>query len=164
MTRPKPDQRRAYIETMRRSQPLAELQRKAAKAKRRGSGWVVEQGDVSLHASWVWDRTFAATATDPGGFCPFCHKFGIWDADAGRYVAGPIHTLRCTLAPDDGPYPGWAAAGRPREQVRAKIVAALPRPPSDRDQVGTPLSELSGRPGHPGFDRFCAIAASWGYP
>ena len=30
-------------------------------------------------------------------------------------------------------------------------------------RLGTPLSELSGRPGHPGFDQFKAIAASWGY-
>lgn len=30
-------------------------------------------------------------------------------------------------------------------------------------RVGTPISQLSGRPGHPGYDRFVAIAASWGY-
>jgi hypothetical protein len=29
--------------------------------------------------------------------------------------------------------------------------------------IGTPLSQLSGRPGHPGFDRFCAIAETYGY-
>lgn len=29
--------------------------------------------------------------------------------------------------------------------------------------IGTPLSQLSGRPGHPGYDKFCRIAASWGY-
>ena len=28
---------------------------------------------------------------------------------------------------------------------------------------GTPISKLSGRPGHPGFDEFCEIARSWGY-
>lgn len=32
-----------------------------------------------------------------------------------------------------------------------------------RAQLGTPISQLSGRPGHPGFDRFCAIAREWGY-
>jgi hypothetical protein len=31
-------------------------------------------------------------------------------------------------------------------------------------RLGTPISQLSGRPGHRGFDRFCAIATSWGYP
>jgi hypothetical protein len=30
-------------------------------------------------------------------------------------------------------------------------------------RLGTPLSQLSGRPGHHGYDRFCAIAASWGF-
>lgn len=32
------------------------------------------------------------------------------------------------------------------------------------DPLGTPISQLSGRPGHPGFERFCEIAESWGYP
>lgn len=34
---------------------------------------------------------------------------------------------------------------------------------SEHPPIGTPLSELSGRPGHPGYDRFVAIARSWGY-
>jgi hypothetical protein len=38
-----------------------------------------------------------------------------------------------------------------------------PTPPSAEPRIGTPLSELSGRPGQPGYDRFCDIAASWGY-
>jgi hypothetical protein len=29
--------------------------------------------------------------------------------------------------------------------------------------LGTPLSELSGRPGTLGFKRFCEIAESWGH-
>ena len=29
--------------------------------------------------------------------------------------------------------------------------------------LGTPISELSGRPGHKGYDRFVQIAKSWGY-
>lgn len=29
--------------------------------------------------------------------------------------------------------------------------------------LGTPLSQLSGRPGHPGYAEFCRIAESWGY-
>jgi hypothetical protein len=37
-------------------------------------------------------------------------------------------------------------------------------PPAVRDgPIGTPLSEISGRPGHPGYERFCAIARSWGH-
>ncbi len=34
---------------------------------------------------------------------------------------------------------------------------AGPRP------LGTPISELSGRPGRPGYERFKEIARSWGY-
>lgn len=29
--------------------------------------------------------------------------------------------------------------------------------------IGTPLSELSGRPGHPGYAEFVRIAKSWGH-
>jgi hypothetical protein len=32
-----------------------------------------------------------------------------------------------------------------------------------RPQFGAPLSELSGRPGEPGWEKFKAIARSWGY-
>lgn len=32
-----------------------------------------------------------------------------------------------------------------------------------RARLGTPISELSGRPGTPGFARFAEIARSWGY-
>lgn len=35
--------------------------------------------------------------------------------------------------------------------------------PSGPVQLGTPLSELSGRPGHRGYDAFVRIASSWGY-
>lgn len=36
-----------------------------------------------------------------------------------------------------------------------------PRDPSA--PIGTPISQLSGRPGHPGFEEFKRIAKSWGY-
>lgn len=29
--------------------------------------------------------------------------------------------------------------------------------------IGTPLSQLSGRPGYPGFGKFTEIARSWGH-
>lgn len=35
--------------------------------------------------------------------------------------------------------------------------------PAGRPQLGTPISELSGRPGHKGYEEFCRIARSWGY-
>lgn len=35
--------------------------------------------------------------------------------------------------------------------------------PAGPRKLGTPLSELSGQPGQPGYERFAAIARSWGY-
>jgi len=35
--------------------------------------------------------------------------------------------------------------------------------PGGPRQLGTPLSQLSGRPGHPGYEEFKRIAASYGY-
>jgi hypothetical protein len=35
--------------------------------------------------------------------------------------------------------------------------------PNGPQQLGTPISKLSGRPGHAGYDAFCEIARSWGY-
>lgn len=32
------------------------------------------------------------------------------------------------------------------------------------ERGGTPLSQLSGRPGFPGYDHFAGVATSWGYP
>jgi hypothetical protein len=35
--------------------------------------------------------------------------------------------------------------------------------PRGSAEIGTPISELSGRPGYEGYDEFCRIAKSWGY-
>ncbi len=35
--------------------------------------------------------------------------------------------------------------------------------PEGPQPIGTPLSQLSGRPGAPGNRRFCEIASSWGH-
>ena len=35
--------------------------------------------------------------------------------------------------------------------------------PGGPRKLGTPLSELSGRPGEPGYAEFVRIAKSWGY-
>jgi len=35
--------------------------------------------------------------------------------------------------------------------------------PAGPRRLGTPLSELSGRPGHDGYGEFVRIAKSWGY-
>lgn len=44
--------------------------------------------------------------------------------------------------------------------VRANCPRCNPSGPAP---IGTPISELSGRPGHRGYDKFCQIASSWGY-
>ncbi len=36
--------------------------------------------------------------------------------------------------------------------------------PEGKPKIGTPLSELSGRPGHDGYAEFKRISDSWGYP
>lgn len=35
--------------------------------------------------------------------------------------------------------------------------------PGGTAKLGTPISQLSGRPDHPGYEEFCRIARSWGY-
>ena len=35
--------------------------------------------------------------------------------------------------------------------------------PREGKRLGTPISQLSGRPGEAGFAEFCRIAKSWGY-
>jgi hypothetical protein len=36
--------------------------------------------------------------------------------------------------------------------------------PGGPKTLGTPISQLSGRPGDPGYEEFCRIAESWGMP
>ena len=43
----------------------------------------------------------------------------------------------------------------------APISFVEPREPGEK--LGTPLSELSGQPGSPGYEKFKRIAKSWGY-
>ena len=35
--------------------------------------------------------------------------------------------------------------------------------PGGPRRFGTPISQLSGRPGEPGYSEFCRIARSWGF-
>ena len=41
------------------------------------------------------------------------------------------------------------------------IVAAPPRDPSQ--PIGVPVSQLSGRPGQPGYNEWLRISKSWGH-
>ena len=156
-----PEQRRAYIETSRRLQPHHELERKAHKASGRSySG--VERTDMifARHHGWDAAQRPRFNATFRLTFCGLCHKFA---PAVGALVE---HTPRCNANPiDDRPCPGWTAAGgRPANLPAIPVIPSAPRTASDRERsYGTPISRLSGRPGHPGFDEFCRIAQSWGY-
>lgn len=55
------------------------------------------------------------------------------------------------------------AVGEDDHQPMEDDVAIGPAPRDPAKPIGTPLSELSGRPGHPGYAEFCRIAKSWGY-
>lgn len=46
----------------------------------------------------------------------------------------------------------------PREPLEDDVY-----PSSPKKEIGTPISEISGRPGHPGYAEFCRIAKSWGH-
>lgn len=53
----------------------------------------------------------------------------------------------------------WFGASEIGAHHRVDCPGCMPH----RQQIGTPLSELSGQPGKPGYERFKAIARSWGY-
>lgn len=50
-----------------------------------------------------------------------------------------------------------------RIQQEAERRARIEEREREKASLGTPISELSGRPGEPGYERFRDIAASWGY-
>ncbi len=50
-----------------------------------------------------------------------------------------------------------------REPSEDDVPISFARKRDPGEKVGTPLSELSGRPGHKGYAEFCQIACSWGY-
>ena len=88
--------------------------------------------------------------------CPNC-KADIGDSyEPGDWpvgVAGGYYCDACDLAVSD------AEGYEPMEGD----VAIGPAPLNPDKPLGTPLSELSGRPGHPGYAEFRRIAKSWGH-
>ena len=91
----------------RRSQPIAELERKAKKAQRRR--WpTIEAKDLAFAKDHQWQLAFRASATPPINFCYLCHGFGAdWD-EATKVYRQPIrHQPRCVFAPGQPTvYPG----------------------------------------------------------
>lgn len=68
--------------------------------------------------------------------------------------------FRCGLGPDLPPGDKYWFAG----EYSARFADCPGCNPGGPKPPGTPIGEISGRPGHPGFEEFCRIAASWGYP
>lgn len=64
----------------------------------------------------------------------------------------------CGIGPDLPEGDTYLDAG-----LQADRLADCPVCNPEPTQLGTPLSELSGRPGHRGFGRFSEIARSWGH-
>jgi hypothetical protein len=107
-------QRRAYIDTSRRSQPIHELARKAAKAKRRYlNTW--EATDLFFAKSVARDEAarekFWIGYFCPINFCSLCGEFGRgpWNEQTKRYERNIVHKPRCEYGNDHAPYPGWSA-------------------------------------------------------
>lgn len=65
----------------------------------------------------------------------------------------------CGIGPELPEGDTYFFASEDMAHVRADCPGCNPRP----RKLGTPLSELSGRPGHPGYEKFKAIARSWGH-
>lgn len=50
-----------------------------------------------------------------------------------------------------------------REPLEDDVLIAPATEVREDKPLGTPISELSGQPGNPGYAEFCRIAKSWGY-
>jgi hypothetical protein len=66
----------------------------------------------------------------------------------------------CGIGPKLPPGDVFYFEGEALAYVKADCPGCNPGGP---EQLGTPLSQLSGRPGHAGFGEFCRIASSWGF-
>lgn len=66
----------------------------------------------------------------------------------------------CGLGPELPEGDQYYFAGEWGADHRADCPGCAPGGPAP---IGTPLSQLSGRPDHQGYEAFKAIAASWGY-
>ena len=67
--------------------------------------------------------------------------------------------FQCGIGPDLPPGDKWVGIG----ERGLHHMVDCPGCSEAKEELGTPISQLSGRPGHPGFARFSQIAASWGY-
>lgn len=65
----------------------------------------------------------------------------------------------CGIGPDLPPGDKYYFASEAIAEVAADCPGCNPSP----RKLGTPISQLSGQPGKPGYAEFVRIAKSWGY-
>lgn len=76
-----------------------------------------------------------------------------WDDNSKREFA-------CGIGPELPEGDKWFHVSESAAERHADCPGCNPAGPR---KLGTPLSELSGRPGHDGYPEFVRIAKSWGY-
>jgi len=95
--------RLAEIRRLRCLQPMAELERKARKARRRAGRFTMEDADLSIARHDAWSRDFQARClreVAPLAFCWYCHAFGKnWDDQKKIYRGFMLHSSGCIYAP-----------------------------------------------------------------
>lgn len=65
----------------------------------------------------------------------------------------------CGIGPELPPGDKWVGSG----EIGLHGMVTCPGCGGRTEPLGTPISELSGQPGQPGYEKFCQIAASWGH-
>lgn len=70
----------------------------------------------------------------------------------------------CGIGPDLPPGDQYLFDSELLSQFRINKIDCPVCNPGGVTPIGTPLSELSGRHGQPGYREFTHIAESWGYP
>ena len=66
----------------------------------------------------------------------------------------------CGIGPELPPGDQWMDGSEFSAPYKIDCPGCNPAGPK---KYGTPISELSGRPGEPGYAEFCRIARSWGH-
>lgn len=84
-------------------------------------------------------------------------RVGAWcNEDTGEYNNGRIACGLDRLPPGD-------SSVFEADSYAYHVADCQSCNPGGPMKYGTPISQLSGRPGHAGFEAFTAIAESWGY-
>jgi hypothetical protein len=88
--------------------------------------------------------------------CPKCQADVTESYEPDDYSCGVVGGWYC-----DACDLGIAEHEYPREPLEDDVgIAPVPR---DRP-LGTPISQISTQPGHEGYEEWCRISRSWGYP